>query len=71
MTARFKELAKKAGLLNRRFMFGQYYEDELTDEQKKFAELMVAEFQTILRDNSGADTGTLSYRVEDHFKDKK
>lgn len=35
----------------------------------KFAKLMVEEFQTILRDNSGADTGTLSYRVEEHFKD--
>jgi hypothetical protein len=38
---RIKELAKKSGLLNRKFMFGQYYEDDLTDEQKKFAELIV------------------------------
>lgn len=35
---------------------------------EKFAELMIGEFQNILRDNSGEDTGTLSYRVEDHFR---
>jgi hypothetical protein len=33
-----------------------------------FAELMVEEFQTILRNNRGQDTGTLSYRVEEHFR---
>jgi hypothetical protein len=36
--------------------------------EQKFAELMIEEFQTILRNNSGEDTGTLSYRVEDHFR---
>jgi hypothetical protein len=35
---------------------------------EKFAELMVEEFQTILRNNRGEDTGTLSYRVEEHFR---
>lgn len=33
----------------------------------KYTELMVEEFQTILRNNRGQDTGTLSYRVEEHF----
>lgn len=35
---------------------------------RKFAKLMVEEFQSILRDNRGEDTGTLSYRVEEHFR---
>ena len=36
--------------------------------EEKFAELMIEEFQNILSNNSGEDTGTLSYRVEDHFR---
>ena len=48
MNERIRELAKKAGLLGRKFMFGQYYDDELTDEQKKFAELLVKKFDDIL-----------------------
>jgi hypothetical protein len=43
MNKRIKELAKKSGFLGRKFMFGKYYDDELTDEQKKFAELVVKE----------------------------
>lgn len=43
MNDRIVKLAKKAGLVNRRFMFGKYYEDDLTDEQKKFAQLIVRE----------------------------
>ena len=43
MNERIRQLAKKAGIINRKFMFGEYYEDDLTDEQKKFAELIVAE----------------------------
>jgi hypothetical protein len=49
MNERTKELAKKAGLLGRKFMFGQYYDDELTDEQKKFAELIIKETLQIAR----------------------
>jgi hypothetical protein len=58
MNERIKELAKQAGLINRRFMFGQYYEDELTDEQKKFAELIVRECMVVTKDytcNQGWD----------------
>lgn len=43
MNERIKELAQQAGLARRRFMFGKYYEDDMTDEQKKFAELIVLE----------------------------
>ena len=35
--------------------------------KEKFSKLMVEEFQTILHNNHGEDTGTLSYRVEEHF----
>ena len=38
---RLKTLAKKSGLLNRRYMYGKYYDDSLTDEQKEFARLIV------------------------------
>ena len=48
MNKRIKELAKKSGLLGRRFMFGQYYDDELTDEHKRFAELIVRECTDIV-----------------------
>jgi hypothetical protein len=48
MNERIQELAKKSGLLGRKFMFGQYYDDELTDEQKKFAELLVKECAMIV-----------------------
>lgn len=43
MNEQIKNLAKKANLINRKFMFGQYYEDDLTDEQKTFAELIIRE----------------------------
>ena len=43
MNKRIKELAQQAGLARRRFMFGKYYEDDMTDEQKKFAELIIQE----------------------------
>jgi hypothetical protein len=67
MNERVEELAGQA------FQFAADNADETGKGQlgifaEKFAELMVAEFQTILRNNTGADTGTLSYRVEDHFR---
>lgn len=54
MNERIEKLAKKAGLLGRKFMFGQYYDDELTDEQKKFAELIVQEcFKAAMIESKG------------------
>jgi hypothetical protein len=41
MNDRIRHLAKKSGLLSRKFMFGEYYYDELSDEQLEFAELIV------------------------------
>lgn len=43
MNARIKELAREAGIVNRKFSFGQWWETDLTTEQKKFAELIVRE----------------------------
>lgn len=43
MNERIRELAQQAGLARRRFMFGKYYEDDMTAEQKKFAELIIKE----------------------------
>lgn len=67
MNERVEELAGQA------FQFAADNADETGKGQlgvfaEKFAELMVEEFQDIIRNNSGADTGTLSYRVDDHFR---
>jgi hypothetical protein len=43
MNERILELAQQAGIVNRKYSFGQYWQGELTDEQKKFAELIVRE----------------------------
>jgi hypothetical protein len=64
MNERIKELMAQA-----RTSFnntGSYFTQELLME--KFAELLVSEFQNILHDNRGEATGTLSYRVEEHFR---
>jgi hypothetical protein len=47
MNDRIRHLAKKSGLLGRKFMFGEYYYDELSDEQLEFAELIVRECMSI------------------------
>ena len=76
MNQRIKELAKKAGIINRKFMFGEYYEDDLTDEQKKFAELIVQEcasqvrFTDLLKCNDDSDGEILlqaSVQLKQHF----
>lgn len=64
MNKRIKELALQANPKN---IFKEFDRDDIAFVEK-FAELIVNEFQTILRDNRGADTGTLSYRVEEHFR---
>ena len=43
MNERIKQLAEQAGIVNRKFSFGQWWETDLTTEQKKFAELIVKE----------------------------
>lgn len=43
MNNRIKELAKEAGLISRKFSFDQWWEKELSDEQMKFAELIINE----------------------------
>jgi hypothetical protein len=52
MNKRIKEFAKKSGLLGRKFMFGKYYEDELTPEQIKFAKLLIQKcFDVVINDS--------------------
>ena len=41
MNTRIEQIAKRSGILGRKFMFGQYYDDQLTDEQKNFAKLLI------------------------------
>ena len=48
MNERIKELAREAGIVNRKFSFGQWWETDLTTEQKKFAELIVRECISIV-----------------------
>ena len=43
MNERIKQLAEQAGIVNRKFSFGQWWETDLTPEQKKFVELIVRE----------------------------
>jgi hypothetical protein len=50
MNKRIEELAEKAGIVNRKFSFDQYWEDDLTDEQKKFAKLIIKECLNICED---------------------
>ena len=60
MNARIKELAREAGIVNRKFSFGQWWETDLTTEQKKFAELIVrecADRATWAQDTNAKDIG--------------
>jgi hypothetical protein len=69
MNERIRELAKKSGLLGRKFMFGQYYDDELTDEQKKFAELIVGEcMEQVWYTREDGINGNLSEVIKDRIK---
>ena len=43
MNERIKELAEQAGIVNRKFSFGQWWETDLTPEQEKFAQLIILE----------------------------
>lgn len=66
MNERTKELMEQCGWINldtSDFRIGYFSGIGI----EKFAKLMVKEFQNILRDNRGEATGTLSYRVEEHF----
>jgi hypothetical protein len=66
MNPLIKQLAVEAGLLGRKFMFGQYYDDELSDEQKKFVELIVgqcADYVDFAVSNGGID----GHDLKNHF----
>lgn len=43
MNERIRELALEAGIASRKYSFGQYWEGNLTEEQIRFAELIVRE----------------------------
>ena len=50
MNELIKELAEQAGIVNRKFSFGQWWETDLTTEQKNFAELIVRECAELCTD---------------------
>ena len=59
MNERIKLLAEQAGIVNRKFSFGQWWETDLTTEQKKFAELIVRECAELCTDQYHlGDAGT-------------
>jgi hypothetical protein len=69
MNERIEKLAKKTGLLGRKFMFGQYYDDELTDEQKKFAKLIVQEcMEQVWYNREDSINGNVSEVIKDRIK---
>ena len=53
MNERIRQLAEQAGIVNRKFSFGQWWENDLTTEQKKFAELIVKECVRCIDDGRG------------------
>ena len=61
MNERIKELAEQAGIVNRKFSFGQWWETDLTTEQKKFAELLIKECALQCVHNEDMDL------IEKHF----
>jgi hypothetical protein len=66
MNDRIRHLAKKSGLLGRKFMFGEYYYDELSDEQLEFAELIVFECTNAVMDGT-KEGDHYAMRIEQHF----
>ena len=64
MNERIRELALEAGIASRKYSFGQYWEGNLTEEQIRFAELIVRECAKI-----AADQGVIKpeYRIRKHF----
>ena len=64
MNERIKLLAEQAGIVNRKFSFGQWWETDLTPEQKKFAQLIVQECAKFLDENSGYDNSNNAWHPE-------
>jgi hypothetical protein len=69
-----KKLAEKAGIVNRKFAFGQYWEDDLTDEQKQFAKLIIEECANICHKMAEVsdswvvhDGDTCAAQIKKHF----
>lgn len=48
MNELIRELALEAGIASRKYSFGRYWEGNLTEEQIKFAELIVQKCVTIV-----------------------
>ena len=67
MHKRIKEFAKRSGLLGRKFMFGKYYEDELTPEQIKFAKIIIAKCVLVADENT--KTSEVGDKILEAFKD--
>jgi hypothetical protein len=65
MNDRIRHLAKKSGLLGRKFMFGEYYYDELSDEQLEFAELLVKECAAV--SDKWDDQLPIGDMIKEHF----
>ena len=67
MTKQIKNFAKRSGLLGRKFMFGKYYEDELTPEQIKFAEMIIR--KCVLVADEHTETSKVGDKILQAFKD--
>jgi hypothetical protein len=75
MNERIKELALEAGIVSKYFSFDQWWEQELTPEQEKFAKLIIQECVKFLEENSGYDECNNAWHPEpeellNHFGDK-
>ena len=64
MNERIRELAEQAGIVNRKFSFGQWWETDLTPEQKNFAELIVRECALVVHKKTGPKS---ALNVLEHF----
>ena len=67
MSDRIKKLAQKAELLERNYSFGQYWEGELTEQQKEFARLIILECARIA-DHTDLQDPVPSEAIKRYFK---
>lgn len=68
MNKQVKELAREAGILRRTHSFGRYWEGELTEEQKKFAELIIRECANIGFNTAYPNKGVeVAQAIKEHF----
>jgi hypothetical protein len=52
MNKQLNEIASEAGIIGRKYSFGRYWQGEITEEQKKFAEMLIRRCAKICEDNA-------------------